>query len=176
MTSTLLLMTYPEKLSVMLTKKQLKSIINNDGPRAVSPYAKRQARRAYQYWNEDANVIYRLADSRSGEKFKQLFSNGQAVFDYLEKYHSIKYAMGALAMMILRATDFDKEQTNRILHRSPAFKFWSDPKVSPAGKNLEFINWDRLYLTTSVDLENAKTHGEIYLDELISKMQQPVEV
>lgn len=169
-------MTYAEKLSILLTKQQLKNIIEYDGPRSVNQYGKDQARQAYQYWNDDANVIYKLLDGRSGEKFKQLFSNGQAVFDYLNKYHSLKYAMGALAMMILRATKFDKKQTNRILHRSRTFKFWSNPNNSPAGKNLEFINWDKLYMTTNMDPYNAKTHGEIYLENLIIKMKQPLEV
>ena len=169
-------MTYTEKLSILLTNQQLKNIIEDDGPRSVNQYGKYQAQQAYQYWNDDANVIYKLLDGRSGEKFKQLFSNGQAVFDYLEKYHSIKYAMGALAMMILRATNFDKKQTNRILHRSPAFKFWSNSDNSPAGKNSVFINWDQIYMETNMDSDNAKTHGEIYLENLIIKMKQPVEV
>lgn len=169
-------MTYAENLSILLTNQQLKNIIEYDGPRSVNQYGKDQARQAYQYWNDDANVIYKLLDSRSGEKFKQLFSNGQAVFDYLNKYHSLKYAMGALAMMILRATKFDKKQTNRILHRSRTFKFWSNPNNSPAGKNLEFINWDKLYMTTNMEPDNAQTHGEIYLENLIIKMKQPLEV
>ena len=168
-------MTYAEKLSILLTNQQLKNIIEYDGPRSVNQYGKDQARQAYQYWNDDANVIYKLLDGRSGEKFKQLFSNGQAVFDYLNKYHSLKYAVGALAMMILRATKFDK-QTNRILHRSRTFKFWSNPNNSPAGKNLEFINWDKLYMTTNMEPDNAQTHGEIYLENLIIKMKRPLEV
>lgn len=171
-----ILMTYAEKLSILLTNQQLKNIIEYDGPRSVNQYGKDQARQAYQYWNDDANVIYKLLDGRSGEKFKQLFSNGQAVFDYLNKYHSLKYAMGALAMMILRATKFDKKQTNRILHRSRTFKFWSNPNNSPAGKNLEFINWDKLYMTTNMEPDNAQTHGEIYLENLIIKMKQPMGV
>ena len=171
-----ILMTYAEKLSILLTNQQLKNIIEYDGPRSVNQYGKDQAQQAYQYWNDDANVIYKLLDGRSGEKFKQLFSNGQSVFDYLNKYHSLKYAMGALAMMILRATKFDKKQTNRILHRSRTFKFWSNPNNSPAGKNLEFINWDKLYMTTNMEPDNAQTHGEIYLENLIIKMKQPMGV
>lgn len=60
-------MTYAEKLSILLTKQQLKNIIEYDGPRSVNQYGKDQARQAYQYWNDDANVIYKLLDGRSGE-------------------------------------------------------------------------------------------------------------
>lgn len=171
MTSSLLLMTYPEKLSIMLTKDQLKNVINDNGSRAVNQYAKKQAEEAFQYWNTDANTLYRLLYSKSGDKFKQLFTNDQMVFDYLEKYHNIKYSLGALVMMILRGTDYNKRQTNRILHRSPTFKFWSKPEVSPAGQNSIFVNWDQVYMTTDFEPDNAKTHGELYLDDLIMKMK-----
>lgn len=171
MKSGLLTLSYTEKLSIMLTKDQLRNIIDNDSSMAVNLYGKNQAEEAYQYWNTDANTIYRLLNGRNGDKFKQLFANGQMVFNYLEKYHNIKYSLGALVMMIFRATDYDKQQTNRILHRSPTFKFWSNPNASPADQNSLFVNWDTLYMITNSDPSEMKTHGEVYLDSLTTKMK-----
>ena len=166
-------MTYAEKLSILLNNQYLENILNNDGLRAVNSYGKEQARKAYQYRLDDIAVVSHLLNGRSGSKFKQLYTNGELVWDYYRKYHDGKYAIGALVMYLLRATDFNKQQTNRILHRSPTFKYWNNPRNSRPGKNLEVINWDNI--PTRRDLFNCMTIGELCSDNLAKKIKQPME-
>mgnify|MGYP005798252899 CR=1 FL=1 len=167
-------MTYVERLSILLDNQKLVNIVDNDGPHAVNQYALDMARKAYQYRLSDGEVVRRMITARNGQKAKELYTNGQLVWDYYRKYHDAKYAIGALAMCLLRATNFDEKQTNRIIHRSPIFKFWHNPKNSRPGNSLTIIKWDEPYMTT--DTRAPKTHGEILIKEVASKMTQPVEV
>ena len=57
------------------------------------------------------------------------------------------------------------------LHLRPGDKI-----IKQMGGLHKFINWDKLHITTNMEPDNAQTHGEIYLDGLIDKMKQPVEV
>lgn len=165
-----------ENLSIRFKREHIENAINNNGLHAINSYGLEQLKEAYQYYLDDNEVLSKLLNGRNSNKFKQLYTNGQLVFDFFNKYHNAKYAVGSLVMFLLRATDFNMQQTNRILHRSPMFKFWNDPRNSIPGTNLEVINWDKIYMTTSTNPMNAKTHGELTMEKLTRKMQQPMEV
>ena len=136
--------------------------------RPLDVNAKKQCQKAVEYYNNDFKVVKRAVSGKSGKKFTALYQNdNEIVSTYLNKYHSIQPAFGAMCFYLLYYTGDNVYQVNRILHRTQLIKCCSNPDK---GNDQLIIDWDKPYEETGIDLsedlskfELIKTKGEVFI-------------
>lgn len=161
------MLSFEEKLSInpLLDSDKMEKTINSTS-HPLNEYAKKQFQKALEYYNDDYKVIERAVSSKSSRKFIALYKNNEEIISYyLNKYHSVKPAIGAMCFYLLYYTGDDVKQVNRILHRTPLFKYWNNASQN---EDQSIVDWDNIYEETSLDgksFEYIKTKGEV---EIIS--------
>lgn len=162
-------MEYTERLSIIMTSEQLENLVANCGSHKLNSYGLNQAKEALSYYTEDFNLMQRIMHSRSANKFDDLFNNRGS---QVNRYHSPRYAAGALASIVFFFNRGNIKQADRILHRSNLFKIWS--KLPDERNRWGLSTWDQPYSETLPNCSSkAITKGQHELERL-KQLQQPI--